>query len=156
MPNTAQSIFIDAPVGEVFEFVADYRNIVRFEKHFSKVERQPGPAYGTGMVLDCRGRFRGVPVRVKLRVIEFVENRRIVSQSIAGLKSLLEWDFSEEDGGTRAKLFANYGWPFPLIPKHLKDSIREEIDEMTADSLRELKRLIEAKRVKPQIAEQVE
>lgn len=146
MPNTAQSILVNAPVHDVFEFVADYRNITRFEKRFSRVVRLDGPDHGLGMTLDAKGRFHGVPVHARLQVVEFAQDRKIVSRSLAGLKSLLEWEFSEEGGATRVKLFANYGWPFPLIPKQVKDSIRVEVEEMTAESLRELKRLVEDER----------
>ncbi len=144
MPRTDHTVLVMAPLSEVFEYVADYRNVAKFEKRFSRVEPLPGPRYGLGTTLDTRGWFHGVPVRAKLRTTEFVENQRIVSNSISGLKSTLEWEFAEENGGTRVKMAASFDWPLPLIPRHIKEAIQEEVREMTAASLCELKRLLES------------
>lgn len=144
MPTIDQSLLVDAPRHEVFGFVADYRNVTRFEKRFTRVARLPGAPYGLGLTLDARGWYRGVPVRAKLRIVEFVPDKRIVSRSVAGLKSTLEWDFTDEAGGTRVRLVTGYDWPLPLIPRHLKESIANEVASMAADSLRELKRLMES------------
>ncbi len=144
MPQTDQSILVDAPRHKVFDFVADYRNTMKYERHFSRVDLAPGPTRGVGNTVDARGWFRGIPVRAKLRIVEFVENERIVSRSIAGLKSSLEWDFSDEDGKTKVRLFASYSFPIPFIPRHLRESVAEEVKAMTSASLRELKRLTES------------
>ena len=143
MPQTDQSILVDAPRQKVFAFVADYRNTLKYEKHFSRLDLAPGPARGIGNTVDARGWFRGIPVRAKLRIVGFVENERIVSRSIAGLKSSLEWDFSDEEGMTRVRLFASYSFPIPFIPRHLRETVTEEVRSMTTASLRELKRLME-------------
>ncbi|HEX9016715.1 MAG TPA: SRPBCC family protein [Chloroflexota bacterium] len=144
MPTIDQSVLVEAPRHEIFGFVADYRNVTRFEKRFTRVFRLPGPSYGLGVTLDARGWFRGVPVRAKLRIVEFVPDKRIVSRSVAGLKSILEWEFSDEGGGTRVRLITGYDWPFPLIPRQVKESVAAEVGSMAADSLRELKRLMES------------
>ena len=143
MPQTDQSILVDAPRHRVFDFVADYRNTTKYEKHFSRLDLMPGPARGIVNTVDVRGWFRGIPVRAKLQIVEFVEDERIVSASIAGLKSWLEWDFSDEEGKTRVRLFASYSFPFPFIPRHVRESIAHEVKSMTTASLIELKRLVE-------------
>ncbi len=144
MPHTDQSILVDAPRHKVFDFVADYRNTTKYEKHFSRLDLMPGPIRGIGNTVDARGWFRGIPVRSKLRIVEFAEDQRIVSTSVAGLKSWLEWDFADEDGKTRVRLFASYSFPIPFIPRNVRESVAQEVKAMTTASLLELKRLLES------------
>lgn len=143
MPRTEQSILVVAPRHKVFAFVADYRNTMKYEKHFSRVDLAPGPSRGIGTTVEARGWFRGIPVKAKLRITEFVEDERIVSRSVAGLKSSLEWGFADEQGKTKVRLVASYAFPFPFIPRQVRESVAQEVQTMTTASLRELKRLLE-------------
>ncbi len=144
MPSTDRWIVVDVPVEEAFEFVADYRNTTRYQKHFSRFEPVGEPLSGLGLTVDVRGRFKGLPVRSTLRIIEFVRNERIVSRSVAHLKSAAEWHFSDLGGQTRVRFVATYDWPVPIPSRALRKRIEQEIDAMTESSLRTLKRLLEA------------
>jgi uncharacterized membrane protein len=143
MLQADQSILVDAPRQRVFAFVADYRNAMKYERHFSRLDLVPGPTSGIGTTVDARGRFRGIPVRAKLRIEEFVEGQRIVSRSVSGLRSSLEWNFAEEGRQTRVRLVTRYSLPVPFVPRQVRESIHEEIQAMTRASLKELKRLLE-------------
>ena len=137
MPHTDLNILIDAPVERVFRFVADPHNTTRYQRQFSRFEPVGSPQYGLGATADARGRFRGIPVRARLRIVEFVPNKRIVSRSIAFLKSTAEWHFDEEDGKTRVRFAANYDWPIPILGGTIRRMIEEEIDDMAEDSLQD-------------------
>ncbi len=149
MLQTDQSILVNAPLHTAFAFVADYRNAIKYERHFSKLDPLPGPRQGYGTTLDARGRFRGIPVRSTLRIVEFVEDERIVSRSIAGLHCSLEWDFGEENGRTRVRLVAKYALPLPFVPRTVQASIEREIQAITTESLLELRRLLEVRQPAP-------
>jgi uncharacterized protein YndB with AHSA1/START domain len=146
MPSTDLSILIDAPVQRVFEFVADPRNTVRYQREFSHFEPIGTPRYGLGMTVDARGKFKGIPVRTKLRIVEFVPHERIVSRSVAFLKSRAEWHFSEEEGKTLVRFVAHYDWPLPLPRWSVGRILEHEIEAMTELSLRRLKQLVEEER----------
>jgi uncharacterized protein YndB with AHSA1/START domain len=154
MPSTDLSILIDAPVEAVFEFVADPRNTVRYQREFSTFEPIGQPRRGLGMTVDARGKFKGIPVRARLRVVEFVPNERIVSRSIAFLKSRAEWHFAEEEGGTLVRFVAQYDWPIPLPARAMSWLLEDEIEAMTEASLRRLKRLVEQEQHLPPAQEQ--
>ena len=143
MPRIERSILVKAAVEEVFEFVADYRNTTRYQRHFSRFDPIGPPTRGLGLTVDARGRFRGIPIHARLRVTEFVENERIVSNSIEGLKSAAIWRFDREDEQTRVTFTASYAWPVPILSGALRRMLTEELVSMTESSLRELKRLVE-------------
>jgi uncharacterized membrane protein len=143
MPSTDLSILIDAPVEAVFRFVADPRNTIRYQQEFSSFEPIGAPRYGLGMTVDARGKFKGIPVRARLQIVEFVPNERIVSRSIAFLKSRAEWHFVEDQGRTLVRFVAQYDWPIPLPGRAMSWMLGGEIEAMTEDSLRRLKLLVE-------------
>ncbi len=143
MPGVDRSILIEAPVATVFEYVADWRNTIKYQHQFSKFEPVGEPVRGLGLTVDARGWFKGLPVRARLRIVEFVENERIVSRSVAHMRSSAEWLFSPDGDRTRVRFIANYDWPVPLGNRLLKRIVENEIASMTETSLRDLKRLVE-------------
>lgn len=145
MLRTDRFILIDAPLETAFEFVADHRNTTSFQKNFSRFEPLGSPTYGLGMTVDARGWVKGIPVRATLKITEFVKNERIVSRSVAHLKSTAEWHFARVDGRTRVRFVASYELPVPILSGSLRERIRVEVDAMAQATLRELKRLLEGR-----------
>lgn len=143
MPGTDLSILVDAQVEAVFRFVSEPSNTLRYQRHFSRFDPIGSPRTGHGATADARGSLLGIPVRAKLRVIEFVPNRKIVARSVAYLKSSAEWHFSEEDGKTLVRFVASYDWPMPVMGPGMRLLLEAEIEALAEDSLRELKRLVE-------------
>lgn len=146
MPVIERSILVDAPVEEVFEFVADYRNTIQYQRQFSRLEPVGEPTYGLGLTVEARGRFKAIPIHARLRITEFSKNERIVSKSVEGLKSEAVWSFAPEGSQTRVTFTASYGWPLPILSGALRRMLLAELAVMTESSLRELKRLVERKR----------
>jgi uncharacterized protein YndB with AHSA1/START domain len=146
MPTIERSILVDAPVEEVFQFVADYRNTTRYQHQFSRFEPIGTITRGLGLTVDARGRFKGIPIHAKLRITEFVENERIVSESIEGLKSEAAWTFAPEGDQTRVTFRGRYAWPIPILSGALRRTLMAELVAMTESSLRELKLLVERRR----------
>jgi len=144
MPTTDRWILVDVPVEKAFEFVADYRNTTRYQKQFSRFQCLGEPTYGLGLTVDARGRFRGLPIRSTLRIVQFVKHELIVSKSVAHFKSTAEWRFTPVEGKTKIRFVASYDWPVPIPGRTLKRMIEAEIEAMTESSLRELKRLLES------------
>ncbi len=145
MPAIERSILVNAPVQEVFDFVADYRNTTRYQRQFSRFEPVGEPAYGLGSIVEARGRFKGIPMHARLQVTEFEKNQRIASKSVEGLKSTAVWSFAPEGDQTRVTFTASYTWPIPILSGAVRRMLQAELASMAESSLRELKRLVEAK-----------
>lgn len=144
MPVFDRSFLVAAPVRQVFDYVAEPRNTMRYQKQFTSFEVADNTPRGVGMEVDARGRFHGIPVRTRLRMVDFVQDELIASQSVSGLKNSSQWRFTPGAGGTQVRFTARYEWPLPILSRRLRTRIEEELASMTDDSLRTLKALIES------------
>lgn len=144
MAKVTLQVDIAAPVEEVFEFVADYRNALDYMAHFQSFRPVTRHTYGLGAEVLAAGRLHGVPIATRLRVVEFEKNRRLVSVSNHGLRSTSAWSFEPYGGGTRVTFVADYALPrVPLAGKLLGGLLDEEIRAGTRRTLEKLKLVLE-------------
>ncbi|MHB0868960.1 MAG: SRPBCC family protein [Chloroflexota bacterium] len=57
-----------------------------------------------------------------------------------------EWRFAAKGEKTRVTFVAGYSWPVPIPGRTVGKMLEAELAAMTESSLRELKRLVEARR----------
>lgn len=150
MPRIAHFILIDAPIARVFDFVADYRNLPRIQAHFKSVRLLTAQAHGTGAQLEAHGSFHGLPLTVQMRIVDYRPPHLFVSDSEGGVRSRSTWRFSEQPGAipgapprVRADLAIDYQINLPGLSL-FGGLVQGDLSAMTADSLRRLKRLVEA------------
>ncbi|MBN2500119.1 MAG: SRPBCC family protein [Anaerolineales bacterium] len=109
-----KEIFIQAPIEEVFEFVADTPKLaevwpsLRIVKSWERNEE--GLAKFDYEYLMAGMTFRGTNVD-----LEYVPNQKIVTKSTTGLDSTITWQFSPQPQGTLVTFTAEYKVPVPLI-----------------------------------------
>jgi hypothetical protein len=105
------STYIDRPVEEVFDFVADERNEPAYNPRLSQVHKvSPGPI-GSGTEWTALVESRGRPLPLDLRVTHYLRPREIGSSALvdgAGIEGELR--FSPEDSGTRLR------WAWEIEP----------------------------------------
>ena len=117
-----RSIEVSAPVGKVFNYLADFRrhkewNLLAHSDH-SFVHTAPG-SVKTGMHFegtDTDTDANGFPVRVTLEVTEFIPNERLAFEfrRIPGFGSLNFFEVRPTLNGTLITIWAN-----PLLPQPL-------------------------------------
>lgn len=147
MPTASATNIVPASAERVFDFVADYRNIPRLQAQFSSVKVASEVERGQGAVVELSGRFHGVPMRVKNRIVTFTPPHRLVSISDGTVLSRNVWEFEPVEGGdTRVTLTIEYkvaAGPFGKLFTGVASSLfHREIQEMTDDSLRRLQELL--------------
>jgi carbon monoxide dehydrogenase subunit G len=109
-----KEILIQAPIEEVFEFVADTPKLaevwpsLRIVKSWERDEQ--GLAKFDFEYLMAGMTFRGTNVD-----LEYVPNEKIVTQSTTGLDSTITWHFSPQPEGTLVTFSGEYKVPVPLI-----------------------------------------
>lgn len=59
MARVDEQGFVPAPIGDVFEAIADARRALSWMEGFSRFELQPGPERGVGARVRAEGRFLG-------------------------------------------------------------------------------------------------
>lgn len=145
MPRTERSIEIAAPVEVVFEYVADFRNALRWMHNFSRFEPEPGtPPRGLGARVQATGTAFGIPVSTRLEVVEYVPNQRLASRTTGRVTSASTWTFEPLPGGTRVTFTGSYELPAILARMIGSGEIERELGQSTEQSLRNLKRNLES------------
>jgi uncharacterized membrane protein len=101
-----KSIFVDAPVEEVFDFWSNFENLARFFENVKEVRPTENPDEYQWTVAGPAG----VPVQWRARVTKLVPNQQVgwktVSDSV--VQNAGRVTFEDEDGGTRVKVHLKY------------------------------------------------
>jgi len=136
------TVTVKAPAGDCFDFVADPKNTTRFMvgmksyKPVGRKDRGKGAKFAT--VVDVAGKT----FDSELETVEFVPGERIVGVSRSGPKTRGTWSFEEyDDGTTDVSMRWEYDLPgvFRFVP-----GAGGFVDRAMAESLKRLKKLIEA------------
>ncbi len=145
MPTTSAATTISgATPQEIFDFLADYRNIGRIQPQFTSVKLASEIERGLGAVMELRGRFHGMPMEVRSRIITFMPPRRIVSISEGTVLSRNAWELEglgTDPPSTRVSIIVDYkvGGPLGKVFTGIASSLfHREIESLTRESLRHL------------------
>jgi len=138
-PMRAHTISTEAwvprPVGEVFAWFADARNLELLTPGWLRFEIvTPTPiAMGVGTLIDYRLRVHGLPMRWRSEITAWEPGRRFVDEQRRGPYRLWvhEHRFDEEDGGTRIRDRVRYAVPGgPLAPLLRRLWVRRDLDRI--------------------------
>ena len=162
MPHFARFVIVHAPMEAVFAFLADYRNIPAMQPQFQRVRPLTAVTYGAGAQLELHGHFRGLPITTQVRIIQFEPPRLLVSDSTGAVRSRTTWRLTPVDPpsppaprppdegsdpstpvATRASLTLDYDLVVPGLGRLLGGFVAGDVEAMTVESLKQLKRLVE-------------
>lgn len=144
LAKIAMQVDIAAPVDLVFDFVADYRNALYYMHQFQSFEPVTAQTFGLGARVKASGRLRGIPVSTELEVVVFEKDRRLVSVSQRGLRSVSKWSFEPQGSATRVTFSAEFAVPrLPLAGAVVEKLLEEEIRTGARRTLENLKRILE-------------
>lgn len=148
MPAVSASIIVPAPIREVFDFIADYRNLPFLQPHFVSSRLLTENATGPGATVELKGHFHGLPMKVHNRIITCSPPRRLVSISEGSILSRSAWELeplSTDPLATRVTLTIDYslrkvmGGLFMGMGSALWPLFNREVQSMTNESLKRLK-----------------
>src|SRR6476659_8211675 len=92
MPTVSCSAIVHATVEEVFAFIADYRNIPRLQPHFTSATLLSEKDHQAGAEVALEGRFKGLLMKVRNRIVTYVRPFRLVSVSEGTVLSRSTWE----------------------------------------------------------------
>ena len=95
MPTITATTIVSATADEAFAFVADYRNIVRLQPHFSSARLLSAEEHGVGAEIDLSGHFHGIPIKARNRIVAYSPPDRQVSVSDGQVLSRSTWVFEQ-------------------------------------------------------------
>lgn len=103
MEKITASIDIERPVGDVFAFVADVRNMPRWQSQVIETTRADPPAHGATFEQRVQTPMRDVESVGE--VVGFDEGRRFAISTEGGpMRTKATFDFSESDGITTVEM----------------------------------------------------
>jgi uncharacterized membrane protein len=142
MPSAEHSVSIRRPVGEVFTFVADGENAMRWRPGVLDVYHQSGEGLGAIYRQGVKGPG-GRRIAADYEVTAFEPDRRIGFRAIAGpVRPTGEYRFSSEGDATRLSLALDAtltGWKRLVMGRAVQSTMEAEVHNLDT-----LKSLLEA------------
>ncbi len=115
MPRIEKTIVINAPVQDVFAYVANPRNEPEWQINLMSTHDVTGEGVGQHYRWDFK--MAGVLLHGESNVTEYIPNRRYQNQSRGGAASTWTSTFEAQNGGTRWTLSVEYSVPIPVLGK---------------------------------------
>ena len=144
MPQVYSATDVDAPPEEIFDFLADYRNIPRLQPHFEIVRLVSEKERGVGATVELKGRFHGVPLTGHNKIVAYHPPFRLVSISNGTVLSRNSWEVRPLDlphPTCEVSLSIEYKFNSGLtriLAGVASPLLHAEIQEMTEEALRRL------------------
>ena len=142
MPSAQHSVSIGRPVSEVFAFVADGENAMRWRPGVLDVSRQSGEGLGAIYRQGVKGPG-GRRIAADYEITAFEPDRRIAFRAIAGpVRPTGEYRFAVEGEGTTVSLALDAtltGWKRLLMGRAVQSTMDSEVRNLDT-----LKSILEA------------
>lgn len=147
MSQITKAIDISLPPQQVFDYIADFRNSLNYMPNFTKFDAIGSIARGLGATVEAEGHFLGMSIKTVLEIVEFEENRRLVSRSTQGVKSISIWDLKPlPDGGTEVTFTSEYSLPGRMLGWMLdRLLVEKDVEKTVVQTLVNLKKVLEGK-----------
>jgi len=117
MEKVERSDTINAPVEKVFAYIADPRSEPEWLPGTVEVKDVTVTEQGVGSHYRYVYKLLGLLFEGETTTIEYIPNRRIVTQSKGGIVSTWSWTFEPHDGGTKLNVVVEYTIPIPVLGK---------------------------------------
>ena len=144
MPQVERSIAIDVTPAAVFDFVADYRNALKWMHNFTRFEPESPDAYGLGARVTVTGTAMGIPMTTTMEINGFDRPVRLSSRTTGKIATESSWNFAPEGSGTRATFIGKYDLPGGLIRLVGGNLLQRELETNAEKSLLNLKTQLES------------
>ncbi|GIW10887.1 MAG: SRPBCC family protein [Chloroflexi bacterium] len=115
----ARCIRIAAAPADVFHYVADYRNVLRFIPYLTDFQPESARPYGLGSRFRWEANVRGFPLRAAFEVTEFAPPFAMGARTVDGPTSSCRWLFEPCPEGTLVTLEITLELPALLLVRLL-------------------------------------
>ena len=143
MPHVERSIVIAVTPAIAFDFVADYRNALKWMHNFTRFEPETPDTYGLGARVTVTGTAMGIPMTTTMEISAFERPNRLSSRTTGKLTTESTWKFAPEGTGTRATFVGKYDLPGGLIRLVGGHLLQRELETNAEKSLFNLKTQLE-------------
>ena len=114
MANIQRSVSIKAPIEKVFNYISDPTNRVEWIPDVTSIRNISGE--GKGQKWDYTYKMHGIPIKGKVEVTEYIQNKRYAHKNNKGFAKNWSYDFDIDDDVTRLNVSVEMiPYSFPLI-----------------------------------------
>ncbi|UCD68133.1 MAG: SRPBCC family protein [Betaproteobacteria bacterium] len=117
MAKIERTIAINAPVEQVFTYIAEPNSMLEYLPEMMEVREVNLTEQGVGSRYRWTYKLAGIRFEGESVVTEFVPNRRRVSETKRGIVSTWTWDLEPSESGTKLTLIVKYAIPVPALGK---------------------------------------
>jgi uncharacterized protein YndB with AHSA1/START domain len=141
MPRVECSVVIDQPIDKVFLYTTNPANYMNWQPWV--LDTQSDRRMGIGSRIEMLSQFMGRKLNMTTEIVEFVPNKRIVSQGVLGsFFTRVSYTFERDDGATKVSYIADFQ-PRGLL-QLLGSMAINRFRNDTEDSFLRLKGILEA------------
>ena len=133
MAKVQKNILIHASTDKVFAFMNDPRNLPEIWPSMVEVKNPVLNSIG-GYDFEWVYKMAGMHFNGASKTTEWIQNKRIITQSTKGIESRFVWDYKSEGSYTRLAVEIEYKIPVPLIGK-LAETVIVKQNEHEADNM---------------------
>jgi uncharacterized membrane protein len=110
MGNTVEnSIEIDSPIGDVFAYVDDYKNVTKYIVGMTEYKPLTKQTSGKGSQFRFVKKTTGLPdIKSDVEITDWAKDKKITFKSFAGFDNGGTYTFSTKGGATVVKLSNSY------------------------------------------------
>jgi len=144
MATVKRTVVIDAPVEEVFNYIADPMNEVQFIPSIVEVSDVTRTETGVGSHYRWAYKMFGMRFRGESTCTEYVPHERMVTDSRGGIVSTWTYTFQPEDGATKMTLTIDYTIPVPVLGKFAEALVLRQNEREADLAMANLKAILEA------------
>jgi uncharacterized membrane protein len=141
MAELKKSVFVDAPVEEVFGYLRDPMSNVEWLPSMEEIKEVRGE--GVGARFRWVYRMAGIALEGESTATEFVPNERFTTQSSGGVESTWYWTFAPEGGGTRINVVIEYKVPIPVLGRLAEALVVKQNDRELDTAMANIKARVE-------------
>ena len=145
MPQVEYTITINRPVGEVFRFVADFRNDPQWQKDVVEVHQSDGSTRIGSMITETRNsRVWTWRLDLNADIVDYQPNKLIEFKGVIGQFPVLgRYEFSFSRGTTQ--FTQSYNIRMGFLYSLFSPFVRRAVLRRTKNSMDALKQMLEAR-----------
>jgi carbon monoxide dehydrogenase subunit G len=144
MVRVEKSASIMAPVEKVFEYMADPKSNLDFLPGLIDVRDIHETENHIGTHFHWTYKMAGLRFEGETTVLEWVKNKRVVTQGKGGISSKWFFTFEPIDNGTALSIAVEYEIPLPVIGKLAEAVIRKQNEREAELALSNIKARMES------------
>jgi carbon monoxide dehydrogenase subunit G len=143
MIRVEKSITIDAPAAKVFDYMDDPMSNLEYLPGMEEVRDIHKTEDHVGTHFSWTYRMAGLPFNGETTVLEWVKDRRMVTQGKGGISNRWSFDFEPAGKGTHLSLAVEYEIPVPVVGRLAEAVIRKQNERSAELALSNIKAKME-------------